>query len=322
MGHLPLRWAHAPRRPRHRIQHGPPARGRRAPVGRAAAGLLHKSRCAWPSTSTSPARSPRRASTRSPTSAARPCRSPRTRAARTCSASPRRRVRDAPNSDDVLAAVNDVTGVDLDGAVGRGRGAADLPRRTALVRLVGRPAGGLRHRRRLARDRRRRRRGARRRAVAAARRRPGSPATCSAATRPTTRRCAGCASRSAPTSPATRATCCAPARPTTRRPPPRRSARSPGSAVPRRAATGRSCRPQPGARRARATGSPSSSRMTADERADLPGVSAQPLPPDPRRRARGRGDDGPLRPGRSSRSARGRCARASSCERLDKLIRA
>ena len=41
------------------------------------------------------------------------------------------------------------------GAVGGGRGAADLPRRTPLVRLVGRPAGGLRHRRRLAGDRRR-----------------------------------------------------------------------------------------------------------------------------------------------------------------------
>ncbi len=58
------------------------------------------------------------------------------------------------------------------GAVRRGRGAADLPRRTPVVRLVRRPAVGLRHRRRLARDRRWRRRGARRRLVAAARRRP------------------------------------------------------------------------------------------------------------------------------------------------------
>ena len=99
-------------------------------------------------------------------------------------------VRDAVNSDDVLAHVNDATGVDLVGAVGRGRGAADLPRRTPLVRLVGRPAGGLRHRRRVAGDRRRRRRGARRRLVDAAGRRPAGARATSAAPAPTTRRSA------------------------------------------------------------------------------------------------------------------------------------
>ena len=78
-------------------------------------------------------------------------------------------VRDAGNCDDVLDHVRDGPASDR-GAARRGRGAADVPRRTPLVRLVGRPAGGLRHRRRLARDRGRRRRGARRRLVAPARR--------------------------------------------------------------------------------------------------------------------------------------------------------
>ena len=96
------------------------------------------------------------------------------------------------------------------GAVRGGRGAADVPGRTPLVRLVGRPARGLRHRRRLARDRRRRRRGPRRRLVAAAGRRPdGADLVRRRPARPTTTY-ASCASRSAPRSPATPATCCAP----------------------------------------------------------------------------------------------------------------
>ena len=151
-------------------------------------------------------------------------------------------VRDAVNSHEVLAHVEKHSGVDARGALRRGRGAADLPGRTPLVRLVGRPAGGLRHRRRLAGDRGRHRRGARRRLVAAAgrgadgarvvrRRAPAEDDDPRAAQ-----------ARSAPRSPATPATCCARAYPTGRPPRRRPSARSRASAVPRRAATARSSR--------------------------------------------------------------------------------
>ena len=127
-------------------------------------------------------------------------------------------------------------------ALRRGRGPADVPRRTPLVRLVRRPAGGLRHRRRLARDRRRCRRGAGRRVVAAARRGPAGPHLLPR--RPPERRRASArsAARSAPRSPATPATCSAPARPTARPRRPRRSAPWRGSAARRRPATARWCR--------------------------------------------------------------------------------
>ena len=47
-------------------------------------------------------------------------------------------MREAPNGEEVLARVARETGARPPGAVRRGRGAADLPRRTPLVRLVGR----------------------------------------------------------------------------------------------------------------------------------------------------------------------------------------
>ena len=67
-------------------------------------------------------------------------------------------IREASNTDDVLARVLDQTGVELVVLDRRGRGDADVPRRTPLVRVVVRPAGRVRHRRRIARDRGGRRR--------------------------------------------------------------------------------------------------------------------------------------------------------------------
>ena len=72
-------------------------------------------------------------------------------------------LRDATNSDEVLARLRAATGVALRGAARRGRGAADLPRRPPLVRLERRAAALPGHRRRLARDRLRDARGAGRR---------------------------------------------------------------------------------------------------------------------------------------------------------------
>ena len=67
-------------------------------------------------------------------------------------------VRDADNSDEVLAHVEKRTGVDIKVLPGEDEARLDLPRRTPLVRLVLGPARRLRHRWRLAGDRRRRRR--------------------------------------------------------------------------------------------------------------------------------------------------------------------
>ena len=167
---------HAPRCARHRLQHGPPARGRRLPWRRADAGVLLQGGAAA-------RRAPRegrhghraRASTRSPSSSATPSTLAEDKGCEEIYSFATSAVRDAGNCDDVLAHVEDRTGVADQGAAGRGRGPADLPRRTPLVRLVLGPPRRLRHRRRLARDRRRRRRVARRGLVAAARRRPAHP---------------------------------------------------------------------------------------------------------------------------------------------------
>ena len=99
------------------------------------------------------------------------------------------------------------------GAAGRGRGTADLPRRTPLVRVVLGPARRLRHRGRLARDRRRRRRVARRGLVAAAGRGPAEPRALRRRASRATRRCASCASRSGRTSPTRPGRCCDTVRP-------------------------------------------------------------------------------------------------------------
>ena len=72
-------------------------------------------------------------------------------------------IREAPNGDAVLARVRAETGVDLQRPARRRGGAADVPGRAPLVRLVGGRAAGARHRRRLAGDGGRDRRGAGRR---------------------------------------------------------------------------------------------------------------------------------------------------------------
>ena len=148
-------------------------------------------------------------------------------------------VRDSVNSDDGARPRPRQHRRADPGAVRRGRGPAHLPRRTPLVRVVGRSAGRLRHRRRIAGDRRRRQRVAGRRVVAAPRARRGWRASSSAVRVPTTRRFASSASRFAPRSPVTPATCCAPARRTA---PPRRRRRSgpsPASVAPRPRVTDR-----------------------------------------------------------------------------------
>ena len=209
---------------------------------------------------------------------------------------------------------SDRTGVGDRGALRRGRGAADLPRRTPLVRLVRR--AGWRSSTSAA---------ARWRSPAAPTRRPTSPGRCRSARPgwpaqlfadgpPDEDTCASCAGRSAPRSPATPATCCAPARPTARPRPRRRSARWPGSAAPRRRATARWCRGSLPLRGAARSGSPSWSAMPPDELADLPGVSPsrthQIVPGRPGRR----GVHGHLRPHRARDlpvgAARGRDPRA------------
>ena len=134
-----------------------------------------RSRCGSPSTSrrtarVSRARHRRARRVRRP----RPRRWPRTRAARRSTPSPPRRCATPTTATTCSRHVEDDRRRDQ-GAARRGRGPADLPRRTPLVRLVVGPPRRLRHRRRLARDRRRRRRVARRGLVAAARRRPADP---------------------------------------------------------------------------------------------------------------------------------------------------
>ena len=79
-------------------------------------------------------------------------------------------VRDADNSDDVLAPGAQEDRRRHRGAAGRGRGPADLPRRTTLVRLVLGPPRRLRHRRR-----------ARSRSRAVTTSRPTSPGRCRSA---------------------------------------------------------------------------------------------------------------------------------------------
>ena len=112
------------------------------------------------------------------------------------------------------------------GASRRRRGEPDLPRRAALVRLVGREHPALRHRRRLARAHAGHRRGARRRTLGAARR--GSldrrvPARRSAL-RSAGGTLAGARARAARTARSTRSATCR--RPTTSSAPRRPSARS------------------------------------------------------------------------------------------------
>ena len=303
---------HATRCARHRLQHGAPARGRRPPRRSADAGvLLQGAAAARRAPRRRTARSPSRASTRSPSSSATPSTLAEDKGCEEIYSFATSAVRDAGNGDDVLAHVEERTGVDHQVLPGRGRGPADLPRRTPLVRLVVGPARGLRHRRRLARDRRRCRRVARRRLVAAARRRPADPRALRR--RAARREGAAQAAQADPDrrSPTTPAPCCVAVRPTTRWPPPRPSARWPGSAARRPRARARSCAascPPP----TLDEWIPKLLEMTDDDIADLPGVSGEPGPPDGRRRAGGRGGDGPLRPRASSRSARGRCAKASS----------
>ena len=197
------------------------------------------------------------------------------------------------------------------GAARRGRGPADLPRRTPLVRLVVGPARRLRHRRRLARDRRRRRRVARRGLVAAARRRTADPRALRRRAARATRRCASCASRSAPTIAHDAGTLLR------------------GGAPDHAVATSKTFRSL-----ARICGAAPSSEglfvrrilpaaeldewipklleMDARRHRRPAGRLQRPRPPGGRGRPGGRRGDGRLRPRASSRSARGRCARASS----------
>ena len=120
------------------------------------------------------------------------------RAPRTCWRSPPRRCVTRRTARRCSAAVRDETGVDLE-VLDRGRrGAADLPRRPPLVRLVVGPAAGDGHRRWVAGDGGRHRRGAGRDRVAAAGRRPADPRRCCRATRrarTTSRRCASTCGR-------------------------------------------------------------------------------------------------------------------------------
>ncbi len=166
----------ATRCPRRRLQHRPPARGRRPPRG-PTRGRRTRRRpcCAWPSrsarTAGSRTRGPTRWSARSP----RPAKPRPSTTATSCWPSRPRRCATRRNSAEVLERVREETGVDLQRAVRRGRGPADVPGRTPVVRLVGRAAAGARHRRRLARTRGRHRRGAGGGAVAAAGRRPADP---------------------------------------------------------------------------------------------------------------------------------------------------
>ena len=195
-------------------------------------------------------------------------------------------------------------------ALGRGRGPADLPRRTPLVRLVGRPARRLRHRRRLAGDRRRRGRGTRRGLDAAARRRAAGPHALRLGRPPTRRPCT-----------------------TLRREIRAEIARDAGhllrcgAAGPRggdlqdvpvagphlrRAAVGG--RPAGAAHACRSTTLrewiPKLVAMDPDELADLPGRLAEPHPPDRARAPWSRRPAWTSSTSPSSRSARGRCARA------------
>ena len=114
----------------------------------------------------------------------------------------------------------------------RGGGAADVPRRPPLVRLVVGPAARGGHRRRLAGDRVRDRRGTRRGVLAAARRRPAHPRPVHRGPAAPPTRSASCAGTSARRSPGGSGTSPGTDRPTTRSPRPRPSSSSPGSAAP------------------------------------------------------------------------------------------
>ena len=311
-GHASLRWTHAPRCPRHRLEHGAPAGGRRPPRRRPAAGLLPQDELRLAEhldeTARFDASRRRRADRRSSSEALNVAED---KGVEEMLAFATSAVRDAPNGDEVLAPRAGRDRGRSPGAAGRGRGAADLPGRTPLVRLVrGRllssTSAAARWRSPAGRTRSPTRR------CPAARRRPAHPATSLQADPPDAEavralrkqvradiaRDAGRPAAAAPPdhAVATSKTFRSLARISGAAPVQRGPVRARG---PWRAPTQR-------------RGSAELVAMTAAERAELPGVSAGPRPPAPRRRAGRRGGDGPLRRRPSWRSARGRCARASS----------
>ena len=236
-----------------------------------------RSRCASPSTSTTPEPCPSRGSTRSPTSppqalAGRRGEGLRGHAGVRDLGGPRRRQlrRGArPRS-------RDRTGLPIEVLSGE-----DEARLTFLAvrRWLGWSAGrlcGLRHRRRLARDRRRRRRGARRRLVAAARRRPAGAAALRR--RPARRRRRAPAAQADPgrDRPRRRPAAARTALPTTRPRRRRPSARWPGSAVPRRPATARWCARSLPLERAARVDPQAGGDDPRRARRDLPGRLAEP----------------------------------------------
>ena len=188
-----------------------------------------------------------------------PARSPRTRACRTSSPLPPARSARRPTARQVLDDIRTQTGVAAAGAVRPGRGPADLPRRTPLVRLVQRAPARARHRRRLAGDRRRPGRGAGRRAEPAAGRRPADPRA--PARRPADPEEVRALRRqvrieSAPSC----ATSSRPARPTGSSARPRRCARWPGSPGRRPSSEGQYAARELARRRCRRPGGPAGRR--------------------------------------------------------------
>ena len=246
-------------RARHRLQHRPPARGRRTPRRRTdARPTPTRSRCGWPSTSTTDGSG-------EPGGRRRAHRVRRRR--RSCVAEDKgceemvgfatSAVRDAVNSDEVLAHVRSETGVDVEVLPGEDEARLTFlavrrwfgwsAGRLAVFDIGGGSleiAGGAE-------------RVARRGLVGAAGRRPADPRVLRRRRRPARTTSARCAAGSGPRSPATPARCCAAARRTARSPPPRRSARWPGSAARRRPATGRSSPRSLELDRPRPSGSPS-----------------------------------------------------------------
>ena len=221
-------------------------------------------------------------------------------------------IREAPNGDDVLAAVVERTGVSLDVLSGE-----DEARLTFLAarRWFGWSAGHparRRHRRWLARARPGHGRGPRRRRLAAARRRPGHP-------RPAPRRPARQgAVREARKQ--VRASIAAELRPLAKAGTPDHAV---GTSKTMRSLA-RICGAAPSAEGMYAARSLERETLAArlPEIAGDDGRAARraargvgvAVAPAARRRHRGRGDDGPARAWTTSRSARGRCARASSCD--------